>query len=135
MEIGPWGLVTLAWGGLTPAFTPEPLLEFPEELVPELPPDLAVELECEPALESAEVAALDLPLSPGGWGAMPPSMGVNPRAIAKIQGARSIVLPVLSVCANQDGHKSASDCTNDHDNRASCTMARTDFPSASDGPC
>jgi hypothetical protein len=94
MEIGPWGLVTLAWGGLTPAFTPEPLLEFPEELVPELPPDLAVELECELALESPEVPALDLPLSPGGWDATPPNMGVNPRMIAKNQGARSIILSV-----------------------------------------
>jgi hypothetical protein len=83
---------------LGPVVTAEPAPALPEELEPEEleeePPDFPPEFA--PALAAA--LTLDVTLPPGGWVAMPPSMGANPRAIVKIQRARSIVLSVLTVC-------------------------------------
>ena len=59
------------------------------ELLDALPPELAAEL------------TLKLTPLPPGCTAMPPSMGANPRAIVISQRAKSIVLSVLSVCAEQ----------------------------------
>jgi hypothetical protein len=110
VEIGPWGLVTLALG-LTPALTLElplePGVELGVELELELPVELPLEfpLDLEPAAVAAFTAELALgriPL-PGGCNAMPPSMGANPSAMVIIQRVRPIVFSVLSVCANPFG--------------------------------
>jgi hypothetical protein len=92
MESGPWGFVTLAWGMLTPAFTPETPLELPEDLPLELledrPPGLLLEL-------ASSVTAKPLPkitAFPVGDSATPSSTGDNPSAMVARQRAKSIVL-------------------------------------------
>jgi hypothetical protein len=109
MDMGPWGLVTLALGA-TPTLTAElelelellpvevlvlPVLEeelllLLEELELDLPPDLppAFELELELELAAALRPNLRLPTEP--CIAMPASMGASPRAIAISQRVRLI---------------------------------------------
>jgi hypothetical protein len=94
IEIGPWGLVTLALGA-TPTLTPE-LEELELELVleDELPPPVLVDFppDFPPplGLELDEELRLKCRLPPGRCIAMLPSMGAKPRAIAISQRVRFI---------------------------------------------
>jgi hypothetical protein len=106
MERGPWGLVTLAWGTLTPALTPELPPELPEDFAPlvddfapDLPEEVLLEFSLDLAVSLAAEVMPDATALPIGDSSTLPSMGANPSAMVASQRAKSIVLSVRTVRA------------------------------------
>ena len=115
--------------------TPELLLVLAGEFALELPSDLLLEFSWELPLEPAsefspdfapesEALLADRITLRGCRNAASPSMGDKPRRIVMPQRAISIVLSVLSTCANQDGCRTPRLCTEVHDSRP-CVMGTT----------